>query len=323
MARILPSDEASIHIAAEVLRRGGVVAVPTETVYGLAADAMNASAVRAVFARKGRPAQNPLIVHVLGAAQAQEYVERWDDRCDQLAARFWPGPLTLVLPRNARVPDVVTAGWETVAVRAPAHDVFRSLLAALPEALAAPSANRSTHVSPTTAQHVAEEFGDDDDLFVLDGGPCAVGLESTVLDMTSTPPRVLRPGGVPIELLRGVIGETERSESAAQTHSPGSSARHYAPQTPCELVTQDELVLRLSASKRKLAAVCMSAALGRPEHAVFVLPEHAERYAAMLYDALRRADASGAETILIERPAQSDGLWAAIQDRLRRATAPR
>jgi L-threonylcarbamoyladenylate synthase len=323
MARILPPTDRAIGLAVERLRAGEMVGVPTETVYGLAADAMNEAAVRSVFALKGRPSDNPLIVHVLDAAQAKDLVTAWDARCDAMAARFWPGPLTLVLPKVATVPDVVTAGYSTVAVRAPAHEVMHQLLEAFAGALAAPSANRASGVSPTTAAHVAEEFPDCEELIVLDGGPCEVGIESTVLDVTRTPARVLRPGGVSIEALRDVIGEVEASGEAAQAQSPGTSPRHYAPRTRCELVSSGELRERLHDAIDRVAVVSFGASVADRTHFVIALPRDAQRYAAMLYDALRQADASGADRILIERPTETAGLWMAIQDRLQRATAPR
>jgi len=321
MPRIESPTSRAIELAAEALRAGNVVAVPTETVYGLAADAMNEVAVRTIFQLKNRPPANPLIVHVLNAQQAQRLVTQWDKHCERLASMFWPGPLTLVLPKAEGVPDVVTAGYETVAVRAPAHEVMRALLKAFGGPLAAPSANRSTSISPTTAAHVAEDFKSVDDLLILDGGPCTVGIESTVLDLAGKTPTVLRPGGISIEQLREAIGDINVRSHRAQAKSPGTSPRHYAPRTPCELVSHDELTKKLEAADHQYAVVCFDPAMASRAHAVIVMPASADRYASMIYDALRRMDATGAERILIERPAHSEGLWTAILDRLQRATA--
>lgn len=323
MPRILPPTDHSITLAVDALRRGEIVAVPTETVYGLAADAMSEPAVRRVFAMKGRPANNPLIVHVLGVPQARELAAAWDERCDQLASTYWPGALTLVVPKAPSVPDVVTAGHATVALRAPAHPVMRELLAAFGGPLAAPSANRSAHVSPTTAAHVAAEFPGADDMIILDGGPCAIGIESTVLDMTTSPPRVLRPGGVTVEQLRETLGDVEFSLAREQARSPGTSPRHYAPRTPSELLDHDELQRRAAGAGERFAAICIAPTYVRGAEPVIVLPRDPAKYAAMLYDALRRADEAGVERILIERPVDRTGLWSAIQDRLLRATAAR
>ena len=323
MPRVLQPTEQSIKLAATALRAGEVVAVPTETVYGLAADALNERAVQRVFELKGRPSGNPLIVHVRDAAQAKELVAKWDPRCEKLAALFWPGPLTLVLPKSPAVPDVVTAGFATVAVRAPAHPVMQALLREFGGAIAAPSANRSSHLSPTAAEHVAAEFASEANLIILDGGPCEVGIESTVLDMTTDPPRVLRPGGLTIEQLRKAIDDVEHESAKNQVHSPGTSPRHYAPRTPCELLTHEALVARLASKREPVAVLTFDPALATIAECVVVLSRDAERYAAMLYNALRMADASGADRILIERPVEQGGLWTAILDRLERATTPR
>lgn len=318
---VLASRHVIAHVAAR-LRAGEVVALPTETVYGLAADALNDAAVRRIFALKARPASNPLIVHVLDAARAKSLTSQWDERCDALAAKFWPGPLTLVLPKVASVPDAVTAGHSTVALRAPAHPVMREVLAAFDGPLAAPSANRSSSISPTTAAHVASEFADVDSLLILDGGACEVGIESTVLDMISSVPRVLRPGAVSIEMLRDLLGEVESATSTKQSHSPGTSPRHYAPRTPSELLDHKTLRARIANTTEPLAVICFDVDLATAAANVIVLPSAPDRCAAALYDALRHADGAGAKRILIERPAQSTGLWAAILDRLIRATTP-
>ncbi|HEX5520066.1 MAG TPA: L-threonylcarbamoyladenylate synthase, partial [Longimicrobiaceae bacterium] len=211
---------AALARAAAVLRRGGLVAFPTETVYGLGANALDADAVRRIFAAKGRPSYNPLIAHVAGAAAARELVTAWPDAAEQLAAAFWPGPLTLVLPKRAIVPDVVTAGLDTVAVRVPAHPVAHALLAAAGLPVAAPSANRFTQLSPTTAAHVERALGDRVDL-ILDGGPTTVGIESTVIDLSGERPVLLRPGSIALDALERIVGPLERpAASAAEAPRP-------------------------------------------------------------------------------------------------------
>jgi L-threonylcarbamoyladenylate synthase len=317
-----PSDDAVADAAAR-LRDGRVVAFPTETVYGLGADTFNPSAIDRVFALKERALDNPLIAHVRDAGQARAVVTGWDDRCTSLVERYWPGPLTLVLPRHGRVPDQATAGWPTIAVRAPAHPVARALLAAFGGPISAPSANRSGHVSPTAAGHVADDFADAEDLLILDGGACEVGIESTVLDLSRDVPTVLRPGAVSVEDLRVKLGEVTVGDIALQVASPGTSLRHYAPHAATELVEGPAVADRLRAQSGPAVVLCFDAgAVGAPHRAI-VMPDGAAAYAARLYEALRAADARRPERILIERPPASGGLWLAIHDRLRRATGAR
>ncbi|RME89644.1 MAG: threonylcarbamoyl-AMP synthase, partial [Verrucomicrobia bacterium] len=222
------------------LQAGQPVALPTETVYGLAANAFDPAAVRAVFAAKGRPAHNPLIVHVASLEMARACVAEWPETAARLAGRFWPGPLTLVLPRSSRVPDIVTAGGPTVAIRWPAHPVMQAVIRACGFPLAAPSANRSSRLSPTCAAHVLRSLGGRIRL-ILDAGPCPVGIESTVLDLTARPPRILRPGGVSREAIVACLGTDVLASPpppAAQPgpqRSPGLLSKHYAPETPVEL----------------------------------------------------------------------------------------
>jgi L-threonylcarbamoyladenylate synthase len=316
---VQPSDDA-VAAAAARLHDGGVVAFPTETVYGLGADTFNPSAIERVFALKGRPLDNPLIAHVRDAEQARTVVAGWDERCTRLTERCWPGPLTMVLPRGERVPDQATAGWPTIAVRAPAHPVAQALLAAFGGPISAPSANRSGHVSPTTARHVAGDFAEAEDLLVLDGGACAVGIESTVLDLSGDPPTVLRPGAVPVDALGEVLGEVGVGDIALQAASPGTSLRHYAPHAPTELVDGGALAARLDALAAPAVVLCLSAAAVGPPHRAIVMPDRAEAYAARLYWALREADAQHPQRILVEQPPATDGLWLAVHDRLRRAS---
>ncbi|HTU92605.1 MAG TPA: L-threonylcarbamoyladenylate synthase, partial [Gemmataceae bacterium] len=229
--------------AARVLRGGGLVAFPTETVYGLGANALDASAVARIFAAKGRPANNPLIVHVANAGEARNVVADWPASAALLAEYFWPGPLTLVLPKRDTVPDVVTAGGPTVAVRVPAHPVAQALSRAADLPIAAPSANRSTELSPTRAEHVLRGLDGRIEM-LLDGGPTSGGIESTVLDLTATPPRLLRPGLIGVAEIEAVIGSLARvcsltvavQNSPQPLPSPGMMPRHYAPRTPLECV---------------------------------------------------------------------------------------
>ena len=221
--------------AAEILRRGGLVAFPTETVYGLGADARNPDAVRKIFAVKGRPATNPLIVHVSGVAMAKVYASRWSQQARKLAQNLWPGPLTLVVPKTSAIAPEATAGLDSVALRMPDHPMAIELIRKFDGPIAAPSANRSTHVSPTTADHVRQELGKDVEL-VLDGGPCRVGIESTVLDLTGVIPHILRPGSVTRKQIERLIGPVEMrsivTDLTTPAASPGQQEVHYAPRTP-------------------------------------------------------------------------------------------
>ena len=321
--------------AVEILSRGELVAFATETVYGLGADARSDAAVAKIFAAKGRPAHNPLIAHVLDARMAEQYV-RWNDRADALAEKLWPGPLTLVLPRKLGIADAVAAGGKTLAVRAPAHVVSRALLGHFEAPLAAPSANRSNAVSPTTAEHVKAELDGRVEL-ILDGGPCLVGLESTVLDLTGPTPTILRPGAITSSQIAAIIGcavalgpqhgqPTERGADAASDpttspelpRSPGQLPRHYSPTRPVTLFTGGDQATQSAPS-----------AVG-PDDDVLAhsfepvrgirLPNEPEGYARGLYAALRALDQGTAGRIWIEAPpTDGDERWIAIRDRLRRA----
>ena len=313
--------EAAVVAAADRLRAGEPVAFPTETVYGLGADTFNTAAIERVYALKGRPADNPLIAHVLDPEQARRVTAFWDDRCELLARDCWPGPLTIVVPRATDVPQIATAGWPSIAVRSPAHPVARRLLELFGGPISAPSANRSGGISPTTAGHVADEFAGHADLLVIDGGPCTVGIESTVVDLTGNVPRLLRPGSVGIEQLRAMLGEVVEPEPVQQTQSPGTTLRHYAPQTPTIMVNADELGRRLAQTPASATVLCFDTADVPPPHRAILMPATPEAYAARLYAALREADRSGPERILVVRPPSAEGLWKAVLDRLRRATA--
>ena len=300
--------------AVEILTAGGVVAIPTETVYGLAAATHDPAAIAEVYRLKGRPTDNPLIAHVLDVEAAQALVRpgSLSDAVRRLADAFWPGPLTFVLPKSDEVDSIATGGRDSIAVRAPGHPVARAVLEAFGAPLSAPSANRSGAVSPTLATHVATDHADHA-LCILDGGPAEVGLESTVLDLRGSTPCILRPGHVTAEDLLPVIGRVEVSTAAMQGDSPGTAPRHYAPQTPVELVErfdvsgEDDAVIRF----RQPA----------PDRSRLDCPLGDDAGAAgqALFDAMRRCDRSGASRILIERPPAGPE-WEAIADRLRRAS---
>ncbi len=317
-ARLLEAGDRAIAEAAEVLRAGELVAFPTETVYGLGADATSDAAVAALYAAKRRPAHNPLIVHIAGRA-ALEPLARLDARAERLAERFWPGPLTFVLPRRPTAPvsPLATAGLSTVAVRVPAHPVALALLEAAGQPIVAPSANRSGRVSPTSAEDVALELGDAIAL-ILDAGPCRVGVESTIVDLSEPDrPVLLRPGGVPRAAIEEVLGPlAEAGEGEARPRAPGRLASHYAPSLPVRLdaleVEPDEALLAFGprVPSGAFATFNLSPAGDTTEAA------------RRLYALLRAADRSGARQIAV-MPIPGEGLGEAIRDRLRRAAAPR
>jgi L-threonylcarbamoyladenylate synthase len=312
--RIVAPDAEGLRRAAGMLRAGSVVAFPTETVYGLGADAFSERAVAEVYRLKNRPAWNPLIVHVAEVAAARALAHVWPDGADELAARFWPGPLTLVVAR-ARHLTGVGAGDATVAIRVPAHDVALRLLAASGLPLAAPSANRSEGLSPTTARHVAD--GLPDVPLILDGGPCSWGIESTVLDLTVSPPRLLRPGALSLRALREVAGAITLPDGVADgaaRPSPGMSRRHYAPRARVVLTKDVDDVDGFAAPVGVLA---YDAADGRYRE---VLSADPREYAADLYAALHRLDDAGVRTIIVQAVPESEE-WLAVRDRLSRAAA--
>lgn len=317
--------------AARVLHGGGLVVFPTETVYGLGANALDAAAVVRIFTAKGRPANNPLIVHVANAAQVQQIAASWPKSAMRLAERFWPGPLTLVLPKRDTVPDIVTAQGPTVAVRVPAHPLAQALLRAAALPIAAPSANRSTELSPTRAEHVLRGLDGRIDM-LLDGGPTSGGIESTVLDLTSAPPRILRPGPIGVAEVEAEIGPLAdvRSLTVAARNdsqplpSPGMMPRHYAPRTPLECVEagrEPERLALLSSEKRRVGWVTFADPDAVPLGVlVRVLPSEPAGYAAQLYAVLHELDAAGLDRILVTLPPDTDD-WLAVRDRLRRAAS--
>jgi L-threonylcarbamoyladenylate synthase len=289
--------------AAELIRSGGLVAFPTETVYGLGANALDAAAVAKIFALKGRPSTSPLIVHVASIDMARRYVTEWPREAEELSRRYWPGPLTLILPKSPEIPDIVTAGLPTVGIRVPAHPIALQLIEQSGVPIAAPSANRFTHLSPTTADHVREEFGDA--VKILDGGPTQVGIESTVVSLVGGKLTLLRPGMIS-------LGEIEQATTPQGSHpAPGMHERHYSPRTPMLLVAGPKEL-----PDRSGAYVWWSEA-GLTSRSIR-MPADPTAYATCLYSVLRQLDDEHWPWIAVESPPDKPE-WAAILDRLRRA----
>ena len=302
--------------AAKILCGGGLVAFPTETVYGLGADAANEKAIKRLYAVKRRPADHPVIVHFADAEKAFAWAREVPAAARKLAARFWPGPLTLILKRSTLAKDFVTGGQDTVGLRVPSHPVARELLNAFGGAIAAPSANRFGLVSPTTAAHVRDDLGSDVD-FVLEGGASEVGIESTILDLSGPSPVLLRPGHVSREQLREVLGVEILEKAVASPRHPGGMERHYSPRTPAQLVFSYELDKTIAQAKGQVAVLAFS----RPDERVdywLRMPREPKAYAQRLYAALRELDTADCERILIEAPPESPE-WSAVRDRLKRA----
>jgi L-threonylcarbamoyladenylate synthase len=320
---VRPTDPPILR-AAELLRQGGLVAFPTETVYGLGANALDSGAVARIFLAKGRPSNNPLIVHLASPDEVFRVAADWPESAARLAQRFWPGPLTLVLPRSALLPDIVTAGGPTVAVRVPAHPVGLALLEAAGVPLAAPSANRSNRLSPTRAEHVRRDLDDRIDL-ILDGGPTTGGIESTVLDLTTHPPRVLRPGLIGPAELEALVGPVVRPIPAEASGtealpSPGLLARHYAPRTPLECVEDGRARAEaLCAAGVRVGWLACGEAPSLPGALVVSLPATPADYAAGLYAALHQLDDASLERIVVTLPPEGEE-WLGVRDRLRRAS---
>lgn len=319
------SDEAAIAAGAAALAAGGLVAFPTETVYGLGANALNPQAVGQVFTAKGRPADHPLICHVGHLDLLAPLVSEVTQDARALADAFWPGPLTIILPRSQAVPDAVTGGRDTVAVRVPDHPLALALLTRFGGPVAAPSANRFGRPSPTRAEDVVAELGDAVTV-LLDGGPCAIGIESTVLDLTTEPPQVLRPGGISAEDIVAVIGRPVSATASGPARAPGMLESHYAPGARVEIVTAGDAPARAAALAGDGLAVAILAAdnISPLPGSVLVLgpADGPDAYAALLYAAFRRADAAGSDVILAVPPAPG-GLGVAVHDRLTRAAAGR
>lgn len=312
-------------LASALLQEGGVVAFPTETVYGLGADAENSEAVRRIFRIKGRPADHPLIVHLAGVSSIDYWARQIPDIALRLAERFWPGPLTIVLRRTSRVSDLVTGGLDTVGIRVPAHPVAQSLLQEFAGGIAAPSANRFGRISPTCAEHVREELGSGPDL-ILDGGDCQVGLESTIITLAGDRPLLLRPGGISIAELNEVIGEEVEllGQPDPAQRAPGSHAVHYAPLTPACVISTKELQSMVSchvSAGHSVATLCFSETdpAGGQAAGSVLMPNNPVGYARALYAALRRLDTAGYDMILVEDPPKTEP-WRAIRDRIQRAT---
>lgn len=306
-----PADEATLDRAAALLRAGGVVAFPTETVYGLAADATNERAVRRVFDIKGRPLAHPVIVHLSDASQLEQWARSIPPAARALADRFWPGPLTMVLLRTQRARDFVTGGQDTVALRVPSHPVAHAVLQRAGIGVIAPSANRFGGPSATRAEHVVADFGEAVDL-IVDGGPSTLGVESTIVDLTHDAPRILRPGGVTREQLEDALGIDVPVVTDASVRVSGSLPSHYAPRASVELF-EDE----------RAARVRFDALIERGTRAALLVgTRDVESFARDLYERLRAADKEGAEAIVVAMP-EEGGLGTALRDRLRRAAAPR
>lgn len=317
--------EAELARAVQLLRAGELVAFPTETVYGLGADAANPQAVAKIFTAKERPPDHPLIVHLASAASIDAWAREVPDAAYKLAAAFWPGPLTLILKRAHQVPDAVTGGQDTVGLRVPDHPLALALLAEFGGGIAAPSANRHGRISPTTAAHVLAELGDAVSL-VLDGGPCQVGIESTIVDLSRGTPVILRPGAISAADISRVIGAApEEGLAGRDAHAPrvsGSLASHYAPETRLRLLPSQRLLPAVHAALAAGQRVAVLARFPRPWDAAglewVAAPEDAKGYAFELYATLRMLDESGVDLILVQAP-EATVEWQAIADRLRRA----
>ena len=310
----------NIKYAAELIRKGGLVAFPTETVYGLGANAFDAYAVARIFEVKKRPRFDPIIVHIFSRKDIKNICFDVDERANMLMDRFWPGPLTLLFSKLDHVPDIVTAGLPTVAVRMPAHPVARELIKEARTPIAAPSANPFGYLSPTTSHHVVEQLGEKVDV-ILDGGPCPLGIESTVLDVTETKPVLLRPGGLPIEEIESVIGEVTLSSSSKKPHSPGQLPCHYAPKTPIRILHKNK---RIQTGKRIGLLAFTDPKMQEQYEMVEVLSSKGDLHeaAANLFSCLHRLDQAGLDVIYAEA-IEETGLGRAIMDRLHRASAKR
>ena len=314
---------AQITHAVATLRAGGLVAFPTETVYGLGADAANETAIKKVFAAKGRPHDHPLIVHIASAAQLNEWARDIPPAAHTLAKKFWPGPLTLILKRAKSVSDLVTGGQDTVAIRVPAHPLAQALLVAFGGGIVGPSANRFGRVSATTAEHVRQEFGGAVDC-VLDGGACEVGIESTIVDLSGEQPALLRPGVITALQIESALGITLAAPNAHSPRAPGTLEKHYAPRTPVMLVEADlidELTRSFARQGKRVAVLARNARQPLIDKLTWIAaPDAVAGYAHDLYANLRLLDDAGCDVIIVEEPPLAMA-WAAVRDRLGRAAA--
>ncbi len=317
-----PVTPQTINQAAELLRQGRLVAFPTETVYGLGADASNPEAVGKIFAAKGRPDDHPLIVHLANVDQVNDWAENISDAVWQLANAFWPGPLTIILNKKPKVPLIVTGGQNTIALRIPANPVALQLLQAFGNGIAAPSANRFGHISPTQAIHVSEELGENV-ACILDGGPCTVGVESTILDLSDEFPNILRPGRITRSQLKAVLKTDIKLSTQTKIRAPGMMAVHYAPHTMsllCQTETMIAMIDDLCAKGKNIGLLVFSQKLASlPCQHLLHLPEQSENYETALYSSLRELDKLNLDMILIEQPPDTE-TWAAVNDRLSKAT---
>jgi L-threonylcarbamoyladenylate synthase len=309
-----------VDAAVAALRRGEAIGLPTETVYGLAADAGNAGAVRNIFALKGRPADHPLIVHIADASQLAQWAKEIPETARRLAEAFWPGPLTLILKRRDDIDPVVTGGQDSIGLRCPAHPVALAVLRAFGGGLAAPSANRFGHVSPTSAQHVRDEFGAAVPI-VLDGGDCQVGIESTIVDLSGDGARILRPGRISRAELEAVIGPIAEGAVSGSPRASGLLEKHYAPRTAAQLLSRRQAIATAREQEALGKRVVLLAIATLPDGCEGIaLPADPVGYAHGLYAALRVLDARHAHLILVERPPDGND-WNAVLDRLNRSAA--
>jgi L-threonylcarbamoyladenylate synthase len=310
---VAPGD---IDRAARLLRAGRLVAFPTETVYGLGANALDAEAVARIYAVKGRPGSSPLIVHVASTEMTRSLVADWPEAAERLARFFWPGPLTLVVKKQAAIPNVVTSGLSTVAVRMPAHPIAQALIRSAGVPIAAPSANRFTELSPTSADHVRRSLGAAVD-FILDGGPCQIGIESTVLSLAETKPTLLRPGGISraeLEMIIGPVASAQEAEFGAHP-APGMHRRHYSPRTTLYLATNGKLP-----TEGQGIYLQHRHPPSRADITIHQMPQSATNYAAALYEVLHQADTGNYSWIAVDVP-PSTPEWEAVLDRLKRASS--
>lgn len=318
--KLTPADAELLSLAVQALQRGEVIGLPTETVYGLAADAMNVAAVRKIFALKGRPLDHPLIVHIADSLQLSKWAMNIPEAAYVLAQTFWPGPLTMILRKQVWVPDEVTGGQDTVGLRCPAHPLALTLLQRLNSGVAAPSANRFGRISATTAQHVRDEFGAAVPM-VLDGGECEVGIESTIIDLSSKQPCLLRPGMISQDDIERVIGPIASNASTESPRVSGSLAAHYAPRTPMQMLSRTHLVSQYMQHMHEgmhCEVLCLDTVPANIKGLSLDNEYHA--YAHGLYAAMRELDSRNAELLLIEQTPQNSQ-WLAVNDRLNRALA--